>query len=255
MTALGTASPERTDPAAAPARARARRRAHLGVVVLLVVGGLAYADWVLQLLLPVHADVRTSFISELSAPDQPFHAWFRVADITGGVLMVVGGAAAWVLRPRRWAVWAPLLALGLAVVVEAALPLEASMTFGSGAASAPAAGTSAWWARISEPHGVASLADSLAYLVLLVTGTRALTAQHVRPLLRRPLTVVGVTAAVLGFAQAAQTALFLIVGHAVDLGLVQRVEVGLAALWLAVVPAVALGRAPAGDGRVPRWAP
>ena len=60
--------------------------------VLLVLGGLGYADWVIQLFLPVQAGMMTSFISELCAGGQPHQAVFRVADVAGGALLVAGGA-------------------------------------------------------------------------------------------------------------------------------------------------------------------
>lgn len=231
-------------PALAPPPGACRRRVDVALdvatVVVLAVGGVLYADWLLQLVLPVSADLRHSFISELSAADQPFHSVFRAADIAGGVLLALGGAAAWARAREHVAVWIPLIALGIAVVVEAALPLATSITFDVG--PAPEAGTAAWWARMSEPHGIASLVDSLSFLALLITGARALRRGGLGLRKRRVLAGIGIGAAALGFAQSAQAAMFLIVGHAFDLGLVQRTEVSLAAAWLAIVPALVLVR-------------
>src|SRR5690349_7434739 len=104
----------------------------------------------LQLFLPVQARMMTSFISELSAAGQPDHTMFRVADLTGGALLVVGGALAW-LRTRRWpATWTALILLGLCIIVEASLPLDGTFTF---AAILPKTGTLLWWDRVSDPHG------------------------------------------------------------------------------------------------------
>ncbi|WP_370288763.1 DUF998 domain-containing protein [Nocardioides sp.] len=237
---VGAADP--SAPAAPTGSWRRRLGGALDVatVVVLAVGGVLYADWMLQLVLPVSADLRHSFISELSAADQPFHGVFRAADIAGGVLMALGGAAAWARAREHAAVWIPLIALGIAVVVEAALPLATSITFDVG--PAPQAGTAAWWARMSEPHGIASLVDSLSFLALLVTGGRALRRSGLGLGVRRVIAGIGLGAAALGFAQSAQAAMFLIVGHAFDLGLVQRTEVTLAAAWLTIVPALVLVR-------------
>lgn len=228
-------------------RTRSSRWSRRAATALLVLGGLLYANWVLQVLLPVEAGLRNSFISELSAHGQPFADLFRCLDITGGVLMVAGGLLAWWLRRDHTAVWVTVVLLGAAVIVEAALPLEESMTFGGGPDPRP--GTSAWWARISEPHGVASLVDSLCFLVLLWLCSRRLRAAGLRLGVRRALLVAGVVAAALGFAQAGQTALFLIVGHAIDLGLVQRLQVLLVALWLAAAPALLLRSRRRGESR------
>jgi hypothetical protein len=201
--------------------------------VLLVAAGVAYADWVLQLFVPVQADVMTSFISELSATDQPHHLLFRIADLIGGVLLVAAGTLAW-LSSRRWpATWVPLIVLGLCITVEAALPLDTTFTF---AAMLPKTGTSVWWNRVTEPHGVVSFLETASFLVLFVTGTRALRRTSVPVRRRRTLTAVGLTAVLLGVIDAALTASLLLGGGVAALGLTQRLGVTLTAAWLAAAP-------------------
>ncbi|AJR18057.1 DUF998 domain-containing protein [Pimelobacter simplex] len=208
-----------------------RRLARRLSMALLVTGGLVYASWVLQFVLPVHIDPVTSFISELSAVGQPFRRVFRTLDLIGGALLLVGGATAW-WQSRRWpGVWAPLVVLGVCIVLEALLPLDASFTD-----DLPDPGTGSWWARITEPHGVISFVETNAFLVLLVTCSLALRRIDAPLLRRRALATVGVLAALSGLVDAALTAALLVNGDAVGLGLVQRLGVTLTATWLALAP-------------------
>jgi len=209
-----------------------RRLARRASMALLVAGGVVYASWVLQFVLPVHIDPVTSFISELSAVGQPFRRVFRTLDLIGGGLLLLGGVAAW-RQSRRWpAVWTPLIVLGACIVLEALLPLEGSFTD----AELPDPGTSSWWARITEPHGVISFVETNAFLVLLVTCSLALRRINAPVLRRRALATIGVLAALSGLVDAGLTAVLLVNGDAVALGLVQRLGVTLTATWLALAP-------------------
>jgi hypothetical protein len=201
------------------------------VAVLLVLGGLDYADWVLQLVLPVQADPMTSFISELSAAGQPHHAVFRQADLIGGALLVAGGAGAW-LHTRRWpTTWLSLALLGLCISLEASLPLHDTFTF---AAILPKTGTRLWWDRVSDPHGVLSLLETVTFLAVFASCTAALRQTTVPTHVRRGLAAVGLGAVLCGVVDAALTAALLMGGNATALGLVQRIGVTLTAVWLTV---------------------
>ena len=201
------------------------------VAVLLVLGGLDYADWVLQLVLPVQADPMTSFISELSAAGQPHDALFRQLDLIGGALLAAGGAGAW-LHTRRWpATWLSLVLLGLCISLEASLPLDGTFTF---AAILPKAGTGLWWHRVSDPHGVLSFVETLTFLALFASCTTALRQASVSANVRRALAAVGLAAVLCGVVDAALTAALLMGGDATALGLVQRIGVTLTAVWLTV---------------------
>jgi hypothetical protein len=181
----------------------------------------------------VNADLMTSFISELSATGQPHHMLFRAADLVGGALLVVAGALAW-FSSRRWAAtWVPLVLLGACITVEALLPLDTTFTF---AAMLPKTGTGVWWSRVTEPHGVVSFLETVAFLVLFVNGSRALRRSTVPRPWRRGLVVVGLAAVLCGVLDAALTASFLVGGHALALGLTQRLGVTLTAAWLAAAP-------------------
>lgn len=201
--------------------------------VLLVAGGVAYADWILQLFLPVQADLTSSFVSELSAAGQPFDSLFRIADVVGGALLVAGGTAAW-LCARRWpGIWITLVLLGACIVIEATLPLNGTFTF---AAILPRAGTALWWQRVSEPHGVVSFAETVCFLVLFRNCTVALRRSSAPLDWQRLVAVVGLAAVLCGVLDAALTAALLMGGQADALGLVQRLGVTLTAVWLAAAP-------------------
>lgn len=202
-------------------------------VALIVLGGLGYADWVLQLVLPVEADLGTSFISELSAAGQPYAHVFRICDLVAAILLGLGVASGWVLARRDTSVWGPLVLLAACAVFETAAPLSGSYTFG---ADLPSPGTGSWWAKVTEPHGVASFVETVAFLVALVTCTLALRRAGAAPRWRRVLLTVGVVAALAGAVDAVLTATLLLHGDAVGLGLVQRLSVSLTALWLAAAP-------------------
>ncbi|GAA3662078.1 hypothetical protein GCM10022237_22420 [Nocardioides ginsengisoli] len=205
---------------------------HRLAMILLLAGGIIYGSWVLELILPIDLDPVTSFISELSAVGQPFRRVFRTLDVIGGLLLLGGGAAAW-WQSRRWpSVWGPLVVLGACIVLEALLPLEASFTD-----DLPAAGTSSWWARVTEPHGVISFIETNAFLVLLVTCSIALRRVEAPVVRRRILATIGLLAALSGVVDAVMTAALLVNGDTGALGLVQRLGVSLTATWLALAPA------------------
>ncbi|GAB2972946.1 hypothetical protein GCM10027076_07370 [Nocardioides montaniterrae] len=218
--------------------------------ILLGLGALSYADWVLQLVLPVRADVTTSFVSELSVGSQPYHDLFRAIDAGGGVVLVAGAVLAAVIARRWLATWALLAFLGACCAVEAALPLRQTYTYSGSSSSSSSSsgfvfghvGTSEWWGRVSEPHGVISALETVSFLLLLVVCSRALRRARVRPSLRRVIAAIGGAAVLGGLADALLTATLLIAGETTVLGLVQRTSVTLTAVWLLLASTVLLSR-------------
>ncbi len=93
--------------------------------VLLALGGLAYASWLLQgWVAPDGLDPVRTYASELSATDQAKSWFFRCADILAALL--VGSAAALALRSRphsRLGWWA-LGVFAVATLADAAFPLS-----------------------------------------------------------------------------------------------------------------------------------
>ncbi|MBK7722008.1 MAG: DUF998 domain-containing protein [Austwickia sp.] len=110
---------------------------------LIACGGLLYATWVaVSLLVPVGLDPVTSYVSELSATDQPASALLRVSDALSGVLVGIGAAAILSGRtshPER-AGWLALAVFGAATIADAAAPLSCAATADLRCAAAEAAG-------------------------------------------------------------------------------------------------------------------
>jgi hypothetical protein len=215
-------------------------------VALIALGAVSYVDWLLQLVLPVHADLRTSFISELSASGQPYHDVFRISDAVGGLALAAGSVLAWVVVHRWLTTWAGLAVLGACVALEAALPLGGTFTF-TFAAHLAAFGTGAWWHRVSEPHGLVSVVETVAYLAVLAACTRALARTPVAARRRRLIAAVGLGSALGGLADAALTATLLIDGNTTVLGLAQRSALTLTAVWLLLAPTLLLLRTRPGE--------
>ena len=75
---------------------------------LLLVAGVAYSLWLLELVLPTGLDPVRSFVSEHYPVFQPYQRLFRAADVVAGAAYVL---AAWLLRrilpPARSAVAPP----------------------------------------------------------------------------------------------------------------------------------------------------
>lgn len=110
---------------------RSARRVSAGLMML---GGLFYSVWLLELLLPTKLSPRTSYVSELGANGEPHALLFRMGDTLAGVSMTVAGLVALLLlrrspswRHERWAF--RLLALfGLATVADSLCPMSCVAT-------------------------------------------------------------------------------------------------------------------------------
>lgn len=94
---------------------------------LLAAAGVAYALWLLELVLPTGLSSVSAYVSDHNAAGQPYRWLFRASDAIAGTLLV---AAVWPLRaalPRsRWVVVVllGLATFGLATVVDAVFTLD-----------------------------------------------------------------------------------------------------------------------------------
>ncbi|MFD6463631.1 DUF998 domain-containing protein, partial [Streptomyces roseolus] len=71
------------------------------MAVALALAGLCYSSWVLQFVLPIHADPVNTFLSELDAEGKPFRWVFSTGDkITAALLIPTALAGLWIF-PRR----------------------------------------------------------------------------------------------------------------------------------------------------------
>lgn len=99
--------------------------------VSIAAGGVLYASWFLQWIVPTDLNAMTSYISELSAVDQPNHWIFRATDFTAGILLIVGSITALASTVRtRWAVagWVSLALFGLASISDSQSPMRCAET-------------------------------------------------------------------------------------------------------------------------------
>lgn len=206
-------------------------------VGMLVVGGLAYADWTLQLALPIQASLATSYVSELSANGQPFALTFRNIDAIGGVLSILGAAGAWFLTRRWGSIWSALALLGVSGILEAMSPMRCVITFAA-ACSPPVA--QSLMVTVFNTHAWVSVLQTMSYFFLIVAGSLAARRLGSPQLRWRFLTVVGALALIISVIEGAITAELLLGAGDSILGLVQRAEVTLTALWLALAPACLL---------------
>ncbi|MCW8101312.1 DUF998 domain-containing protein [Streptomyces tauricus] len=221
--------------------------------VLLSLAALVYSAWVMEVVLPTALHPARTYVSELAATDQPYTTLFRTADLVAGAL---AAAAATLLsvptrtrmrtrtRPRRGPVArtgaAALLLFGVATAVDSRLPLSCTPTDPE-CATRETAGLVPW---THDAHTVSSTIALCAILVAMATLTR--TVRHGPALLALELAATAWTLAAIA---ALET------GHdGWGLGIAQRLQVGVIAIWLGVL-AVSLLRAPTHDAPLPAHRP
>ncbi|MFF5424431.1 MULTISPECIES: DUF998 domain-containing protein [unclassified Streptomyces] len=226
--------------------------------VALSLGALAYTAWVLDIVLGSGPDPVRGYVSELAAEDQPFGGFFRAADRTAGFLVLAGalagllatlrrrtappppaGVPSWARRPDRasgtaWSVagWAALAVFGAATVADSWLPLSCAPTTDPACAAREAAGAvPATHAAHAVSSGLATTGAVVAMILLTAAARR-----HGRwgTLARTGAVVLALELAVTAWTLAAVTAHEAGTGNWA-LGLAQRLQVLLVALWLAVL--------------------
>ncbi|MBX6767110.1 MAG: DUF998 domain-containing protein [Actinomadura rubrobrunea] len=100
-------------------------------VVLAGLAAVAYSTFLLEHLLSPDIDVINSYVSELSAVDQPYHAVYSGGDFVTGVLTITVAFVALRAAPRagpgrRWTVtgWILLALFGVCAIGDAVFPLD-----------------------------------------------------------------------------------------------------------------------------------
>ncbi|MGW0567938.1 DUF998 domain-containing protein [Streptomyces tauricus] len=224
--------------------------------VLLSLAALIYSAWVMEVVLPTALPPAHTYVSELAATDQPYTTLFRTADLVAGVL---AAAAATLLsvrtrtrtrmqtrtRPRGGPVTrtgrVALLLFGVATAVDSRLPLSCTPTTDPECAAREAGGLVPW---THDAHTVSSTVALCAILVAMATLTR--TARFGPALLALELAATVWTLAAVAALEA---------GHdGWGLGIAQRLQVGVIAIWLGAL-AVSLLRAPTPDAPLPAHRP
>ncbi|MCW2755558.1 MAG: putative rane protein [Marmoricola sp.] len=219
------------------------------VVGLLCLGGLGYADWILQFFLPISTSPVTSYVSELSADGQPFADVFRNTDMISGAFIMLGAVGAWLLL-RRWSpVWIALFMLGVSNMLEATTPMRCVITF---AANCTPPEPGSLFATVVNPHAWVSVLQTVSCFSLIVFGTVALRRAQASPIRWRLLTAIGMLALFISLIEGLFTVELLVHSSDSVLGMIQRTEVTFTALWLALAPGslllLGVGRA---TGRLP----
>ena len=204
--------------------------------LLLLVGGLLYANWAIQLLLPVHLSLLTSYVSELSALSSPYHQVFRSMDILSGATVMAGGM--WGLcvgrRDRAAATaFVAIMLFGLSNILDALTPLPCTLTVGAACNASTAHDV---WGWVGDPHVYASLGEEAFFAVALVAVVIAGRSAETAVPARGWAEALGVAAIGASVTAGLLTADLNFLGHDMLLGLAQRAEVLLMAVWVALAP-------------------
>ncbi|RII17072.1 hypothetical protein DSC45_15020 [Streptomyces sp. YIM 130001] len=201
--------------------------------VLLVLGAVAYSAWLVEVFVATGLDPLRNYVSELAAEGEPLGGLLRTTDLVSGLLVMV--AALVVLAGRtsgtRWTVTGlgALAVFGAATVADSRVPLSCTPTADPACAEREAAGL------VPASHVAHTCTSSLAAaaaLVAMAALTVAVRRGRGRSLLARtgPWIVAAEVAAgawtltSVGAFEAGQGTWFL--------GLAQRLQVILIALWL-----------------------
>ncbi|WP_326760962.1 DUF998 domain-containing protein [Streptomyces phaeochromogenes] len=212
------------------------------VAALLGLGALTYSAWALEAVLTTDLAPAHTYVSELAARNQPHGSLFRTTDLLAGTLVWAAGLLA-SLRPPfpgRWtrAGWVALVLFGTATAVDSRLPLSCAPTADPACAAQERAGL---LPLAHSAHSVSSTVALCGILVAMVALT--LTARRYAP--RAPLARSGPALVTLELAATVWTLAAIAAleaGHdGWGLGVAQRLQVGVIAVWLGVL-AVSLVR-------------
>lgn len=204
---------------------------------ILVAGALLYAAWVLEVFLLSDLDPMVSYVSELSARDQPTSRLFRTTDALAGIATALGAVLAQRLPRVRWphlgvVGWGALAGFGFATLADAFFPMACAPSVDAVCARQEQAGD------LGMAHTVHTLTSVSAGLLLLVAVV-ALSLLGVRAMGRRqaiPLVALGAVV-VAGFLWT----LIEVAASTLDaersglLGVAQRVQLGAASAWIVVL--------------------
>lgn len=203
--------------------------------VLIALGGVLYAAWFLQWIVPTRLNATSSYISELSATDQPHHWFFRAADMSAGVALVLGSVAAMWSTPRsRWmlAGWGSLLLFGMSTTADSQSPLQCAPTASVRCARLHELGA---FGGADGLHTITSAGEDfffgVAMLSLMVVAWRL----GLPVVLRNIALIVAVCIVIAWVWTLAAAAEFEFLHINDQLGVAQRSEVTLIGVWLVLV--------------------
>ncbi|MEU4616577.1 DUF998 domain-containing protein [Streptomyces umbrinus] len=203
---------------------------------LLALGALTYTAWALEAVLPTGLTPAHTYVSELAARNQPYGTLFRTTDLLAGVLVWAAGlpASLRLPSPGRWTRvgWAALVLFGAATAVDSRLPLSCAPT------ADPACDAQERAGLLPVAHSAHSVSSTVALCGMLVAMVAlTLTARRYAP--RAPLARSGPALVTLELAATAWTlaaVAALEAGHdGWGLGVAQRLQVGVIAVWLGLL--------------------
>ncbi|MGA5447842.1 DUF998 domain-containing protein [Streptomyces umbrinus] len=203
---------------------------------LLALGALTYTAWALEVVLTTDLAPAHTYVSELAARNQPYGTLFRTTDLLAGVLVWAAGLPASLRPPSpgRWtrAGWAALVVFGTATAVDSRLPLSCAPT------ADPACDAQERAGLLPVAHSAHSVSSTVALCGMLVAMVAlTLTARRYAP--RAPLARSGPALVTLELAATAWTlaaVAALEAGHdGWGLGVAQRLQVGVIAVWLGLL--------------------
>ncbi|MBF6071879.1 DUF998 domain-containing protein [Nocardia farcinica] len=202
------------------------RRLAAVLAVVIAVAGLSYSAWVLQFVLPVHADPVHSFLSELDAEGKPYRTVFAAGDVLTGALLIPAGLAGLLLFPRRPLTtlgWAALTVFGAATIADALIPLRDCAPGEPGCG-----GPRELFPQLHQPH---ALTSTLAVTAIAV-AVAAFSLAAFRYRRWRVLREFGIAA----FLAGAVATVWMLVADRLPgeyaLGIAQRIQVGAMSVWL-----------------------
>lgn len=205
-------------------------------------GGALYAAWFLQWIVPTDLSAVSSYISELSAADQPHHWVFRSSDLIAGIMLIVGSIAALISTQRnRWAVagWVSLLLFGASTISDSQSPMRCAETASAGCARLGALDELGFRDNL---HTFTSAGEDLFFLLTMVCLMVVAWRIGAPSKLRHLATTIAILIVISWVWTTASAAKFEL-RHINDvLGIAQRTEVTLMGVWLVLV-SIALLRA------------
>ncbi|MFI6420846.1 DUF998 domain-containing protein [Streptomyces sp. NPDC050842] len=211
-------------------------RATRAAAVLLGLGALAYTAWLLEVLVRTGLDPVRTYVSELAAADQPFGGLFRATDLVAGLLVLAGALTGLAVTRRHgpWTLggWIALAVFGAATAADSQLPLSCAPTADPECAARETAGLVP---ATHTAHAVSSslaMTGAVAAMVALTVAARRY--GHWGPLARTGPALVVLELAATVWTLAAVAA-FEAGRGTWSLGVGQRLQVLLVAVWLAVL--------------------
>lgn len=202
----------------------------------LILAGLCYSSWLLELVLATGLDPVTSFLSEHDGIGRPFRAVFRSADeASGGLAVIAGVLGSLRLRPRT--AFAAIAAFGVATIADALAPVDCIPT----PTDPCGPGASGLFPQLYSLHAATSAIAVNAVFVAMLTCTAAAWRRDRHGAAARWMAAAVAVCTV-------STAWMLVADNVSGdwaLGIAQRVQVGAMSAWLVIAGVLIRRRSPA----------